>query len=703
MSVTSHAADSAPPPDLRARFEALVMPHLDRLLAFAIRRTDSRRRRRRRRPGSLRPRLARLRRPARRGQRAPVVLPHPPHGAQRHAREVGRGDSSSSPSRASRTRTTSSLAASTTRSSPRSSPASTARRSTAALRKHPRRLRRRRRAARHRRLQVRRDRRDRRRADRHGDEPHRPRPEAARRRDHGRARRRRRPTAAPMRRRAPHERAEAHDERRAVRASPPASRRPKRPRASRDTRSCASCSAPTPTTSSRRRRSRRSTRISSAAASAAAGSRCTTPFAHGSPSSRPPPRRRRCALASRAAIDAAPAPVAVARRRRSARAPRREVRLARRHGLGRCVVLAHRARRARRTGRAASHRAPRAPLATPVHDVPLLGGMRRRLRARQSRRPARPRARPRRRACRGVVPRRAAARRRTSGCSARGRPTCAASRRRCSPIACDDRLLVQYLVAEDVFFQHPADQRGGRRSPPASSGRRTVAPSSPGRSTSTGTVLVGDVPSESLQTIWRSESTADPVARPAFRNVVSDALSSRSRWPWRRPAAAFAQTPEPDAARDPPRLRPQRRTRSRLTRSRRGSRAPKRRSPPSASSSPTESQSTVHTRSRLQLDLTGMIITNALLHDTGARTTSTCRSIALAHRRAGEQRLRRDRAPDAPRRRGHRDRRCSAEASSATWRSTSSAACRTDPATGASSPSRASAPPRRRCAGRAPI
>src|SRR4051812_35508156 len=39
MSPTNHAAD--PAADLRARFEAVVMPHLDRLLAFAIRRSDS--------------------------------------------------------------------------------------------------------------------------------------------------------------------------------------------------------------------------------------------------------------------------------------------------------------------------------------------------------------------------------------------------------------------------------------------------------------------------------------------------------------------------------------------------------------------------------------------------------------------------------------------------------------------------------------
>src|SRR5687768_2462848 len=35
------SATSDPSPDLRSRFEALVVPHLDRLLAFAIRRSDS--------------------------------------------------------------------------------------------------------------------------------------------------------------------------------------------------------------------------------------------------------------------------------------------------------------------------------------------------------------------------------------------------------------------------------------------------------------------------------------------------------------------------------------------------------------------------------------------------------------------------------------------------------------------------------------
>jgi anti-sigma factor RsiW len=70
----------------------------------------------------------------------------------------------------------------------------------------------------------------------------------------------------------------------------------------------------------------------------------------------------------------------------------------------------------------------------------------------------------------------------------------------------DDRLLVQYLVAEDVFFQHPAIRAAiaDHHLLRAADGDRTVVawPDS-----STGTVLVGNVPTESLQSIWRSEST----------------------------------------------------------------------------------------------------------------------------------------------------------------------------------------------------
>lgn len=67
-----------------------------------------------------------------------------------------------------------------------------------------------------------------------------------------------------------------------------------------------------------------------------------------------------------------------------------------------------------------------------------------------------------------------------------------------------DRLVVQYLVAEDAFFLHPAVRAAiadRHLLTAADSGRAIVA--WPG--TSTGTVLVGDVPSAWLQTIWSTE------------------------------------------------------------------------------------------------------------------------------------------------------------------------------------------------------
>jgi len=67
-----------------------------------------------------------------------------------------------------------------------------------------------------------------------------------------------------------------------------------------------------------------------------------------------------------------------------------------------------------------------------------------------------------------------------------------------------DRLVVQYLVAEDAFFRHPAVRAAvaDRHLLTAADGARALV-AWPG--TSTGTVLVGDVPSEWLQTIWSSE------------------------------------------------------------------------------------------------------------------------------------------------------------------------------------------------------
>jgi anti-sigma factor RsiW len=67
-----------------------------------------------------------------------------------------------------------------------------------------------------------------------------------------------------------------------------------------------------------------------------------------------------------------------------------------------------------------------------------------------------------------------------------------------------DHLVVQYLVAEDAFFHHPAVRAAvaDRHLLTAADGTRSLV-AWPG--TATGTVLVGDVPSEWLQSIWSSE------------------------------------------------------------------------------------------------------------------------------------------------------------------------------------------------------
>jgi anti-sigma factor RsiW len=67
-----------------------------------------------------------------------------------------------------------------------------------------------------------------------------------------------------------------------------------------------------------------------------------------------------------------------------------------------------------------------------------------------------------------------------------------------------DHLVVQYLVAEDAFFRSPAVRSAvaDRHLLTAADGARALV-AWPG--TSTGTVLVGDVPSQWLQTIWSSE------------------------------------------------------------------------------------------------------------------------------------------------------------------------------------------------------
>jgi hypothetical protein len=71
----------------------------------------------------------------------------------------------------------------------------------------------------------------------------------------------------------------------------------------------------------------------------------------------------------------------------------------------------------------------------------------------------------------------------------------------------DDRLVVQYLFAEDAFFKHPAVRAAvadHHLLEAASGGRAIVAWP---EASSTGTVLIGDVPPDWLHTIWRMESS----------------------------------------------------------------------------------------------------------------------------------------------------------------------------------------------------
>ena len=67
-----------------------------------------------------------------------------------------------------------------------------------------------------------------------------------------------------------------------------------------------------------------------------------------------------------------------------------------------------------------------------------------------------------------------------------------------------DRLVVQYLVAEDAFFRHPAVRAAvaDRHLLTAVDGTRALVA---WPATATGTVLVGDVPPEWLRTIWSTE------------------------------------------------------------------------------------------------------------------------------------------------------------------------------------------------------
>ena len=217
-----------------------------------------------------------------------------------------------------------------------------------------------------------------------------------------------------------------------------------------------------------------------------------------------PPAAASPAFRSRigAAIDATPAPIATRVPTHARVAPSRQLFWLAVTGWVAAAVLAIAlALSSGLTSRFAS--APRA-LSTPVHDVPLLGAVVDDY-ARVSRGDLPGRARDldavRAAVSFPVQPLRAQNLRLLAAWTTdvHGEPAAVLAYR------LDDRLLVQYLVAEDVFFRHPAIRT-------AIADHHLLRATDAGRTVvawpeqSTGTVLVGDVPTETLQTIWRSES-----------------------------------------------------------------------------------------------------------------------------------------------------------------------------------------------------
>ena len=201
-----------------------------------------------------------------------------------------------------------------------------------------------------------------------------------------------------------------------------------------------------------------------------------------------------------AAIDAVPAPVVVAPSAAPARSARHVVWLA---VAGWVVAVALAITLAVQSGVARPRAGSARAIATPVHQVPLLGGIVDDY-ARVSRGDLPGRARDLS-AVRAAVsfpiePLRAPDLRLLGAWTTdvRGEPAAVLAYR------LRDHLVVQYLVAEDAFFRNPAVRAAvaDRHLLTATdSGRAVVA--WPG--TSTGTVLVGDVPSAWLQTLWSSE------------------------------------------------------------------------------------------------------------------------------------------------------------------------------------------------------
>ena len=194
----------------------------------------------------------------------------------------------------------------------------------------------------------------------------------------------------------------------------------------------------------------------------------------------------------------------------------------------------------------------------------------------------------------------------------------------------DDRLLVQYLVAEDVFFQHPAIRAAiaDHHLLRAADGDRTVVawPDS-----TTGTVLVGNIPPESLRPSGARRVRADPSPAPRFAMSCPTAFR-RDRGGTGNPAgrrfrAAPATPATPAATASPDSLSPDSLA-ARLARAEAAIAALRQQMA-------TESQTTVHTRSRLQLDLTGMIITNGF-YTSGRANSIDVPLVALAPSDASE-------------------------------------------------------------------
>ena len=403
------------------------------------------------------------------------------------------------------------------------------------------------------------------------------------------------------------------------------------------------------------------------------------------PAASSPALRARIAIA----IDAAPLP-AVVEQAGSRRSCASAHHLARRRGLG---DGARAVDRARHPGELRAQRAAggRAPSSAPVRSVPLLEGIVDDYARVIAGRSSRTRKRPVRGSRRDVVPHRAAARAQPAPARARGPRTCAASRRRfsrigsktgssCSISSPRTRSSVIPPFARPwrtgIYCrdrQRQSDRRlAGRGHRDRARGRR--AP----------TLAAGHLADGEGALILHY-----------LRTLVADSCSTSHHGAGaRRALATRHRSSTPQSAAPPDSLSPDSLA-ARLARAEAAIALLRQQLA-------TESQSTVRTRSRLQLELTGRILTNSFMTFGRVEQRRRAARRARAARGGGGRRVRCDGAPVADRCGRDGRRACSAARSSATWTSTSSAACRTAPAIGGSFPSRACARRARGCGGTTP-